>query len=76
MALRDESAGRTMTMYRRLIAAGCGGIATKEGDAVVDVLGNLLDEGDSAGAARHLGLMHETKDTPGGQLLAPLPLAP
>jgi len=76
VALRDESAGRTMTMYRRLIAAGCGGIATKEVDAVVDVLGNLLDEGDSAGAARHLGLMHETKDTPGGQLLAPLPLAP
>jgi hypothetical protein len=49
--LCDEGADRTMAMYRRLIAAGCGGIATKEVDAVVGVLSDLLSEGDSAGAA-------------------------
>ncbi|KAL4402019.1 Transcription factor mbp1 [Malassezia pachydermatis] len=47
--LRDEGADRTMTMYRRLIAAGCGGISTAEVDAVVGVLSDLLEEG--AGAA-------------------------
>lgn len=47
----EENADRTMAMYRRLIAAGCGGIPTLEVDAVVDVLGDLLKEGESTGAA-------------------------
>lgn len=44
--VRDEGADRTMTMYRRLIAAGCGGISTSEVDAVVGVLRDLLVEGE------------------------------
>lgn len=49
--VRDEGADRTMTMYRRLIAAGCGGISTSEVDAVVGVLRDLLVEGEGARAA-------------------------
>ncbi|WFD20090.1 Transcription factor mbp1 (MBF subunit p120) [Malassezia caprae] len=49
--LRDEGADRTMTMYRRLIAAGCGGISTSEVDAVVGVLRDLLVEGEGARSA-------------------------
>lgn len=45
VATRDEGTNRTMTMYRRLIAAGCGGISTDEVDAVVGVLSDLLEEG-------------------------------
>ena len=50
-ALRDQGTGPTMTTYRRLIAAGCGGIPTEDVDAVVHTLGDLLDEGDGGAAA-------------------------
>ncbi|SPO31447.1 related to MBP1 - transcription factor, subunit of the MBF factor [Ustilago trichophora] len=42
---REQGTGRTMAAYRRLIAAGCGGIAPDEVDAVVGVLCELLQEG-------------------------------
>ena len=42
--VRDEGTGHTMSTYRRLIAAGCGGIATEEVDAVVGVLSDLLEK--------------------------------
>lgn len=35
---REQGTGKTMAAYRRLIAAGCGGIASDEVDAVVSVL--------------------------------------
>ncbi|KIS65816.1 uncharacterized protein UMAG_11222 [Mycosarcoma maydis] len=41
---REQGTGRTMAAYRRLIAAGCGGIAPDEVDAVVGVLCELLQE--------------------------------
>ncbi|WFC99720.1 Transcription factor mbp1 (MBF subunit p120) [Malassezia yamatoensis] len=50
-AIRDQSSGRIMTTYRRLIAAGCGGIPSEEVDSVVDTLGELLQEGDGGAAA-------------------------
>ena len=53
-ALRDQGTGPTMTTYRRLIAAGCGGIPTEEVDAVVDTLGELLEDGDGAAAAQYV----------------------
>ncbi|SNX87955.1 related to MBP1 - transcription factor, subunit of the MBF factor [Melanopsichium pennsylvanicum] len=42
---REQGTGKTMAAYRRLIAAGCGGIAPDEVDAVVGVLCELLQEG-------------------------------
>ncbi|WFD35268.1 Transcription factor mbp1 (MBF subunit p120) [Malassezia cuniculi] len=42
--VREQGTGHTMSTYRRLIAAGCGGIATEEVDAVVSVLSELLDQ--------------------------------
>lgn len=51
---RDQATGHTMTTYRRLIAAGCGGIPTEEVDAVVNVLSDLIEEGDSAAAAKYV----------------------
>lgn len=54
---REQGTGRTMAAYRRLIAAGCGGIAPDEVDAVVGVLCELLQEGHAgAGGA---GAGHE-----------------
>ncbi|WFC96081.1 Transcription factor mbp1 (MBF subunit p120) [Malassezia brasiliensis] len=50
-ALRDQGTGPTMTTYRRLIAAGCGGIPTEDVDAVVNTLGELLNEDDGGTAA-------------------------
>ncbi|KAJ9476204.1 Transcription factor MBP1 [Pseudozyma hubeiensis] len=47
---REQGTGRTMAAYRRLIAAGCGGIAPDEVDAVVGVLCELLQEGHAGGA--------------------------
>ena len=49
--VREEDADRTMAMYRRLIATGCGGIPTSEVDAVVNLLGDLLEEDHRANAA-------------------------
>ncbi|SPO40464.1 related to MBP1 - transcription factor, subunit of the MBF factor [Pseudozyma flocculosa] len=48
---REQGTGRTMAAYRRLIAAGCGGIAPDEVDAVVGVLCELLQEGQGGAAA-------------------------
>ncbi|KAN0062358.1 Transcription factor mbp1 [Thecaphora frezii] len=46
---REQGTGKTMAAYRRLIAAGCGGIAPDEVDAVVGVLCELLQEGQAGG---------------------------
>lgn len=61
---REQGTGRTMAAYRRLIAAGCGGIAPDEVDAVVGVLCELLQEGHAGGVggegderARDVGMM-------------------
>ncbi|TKY87002.1 hypothetical protein EX895_003679 [Sporisorium graminicola] len=48
---REQGTGRTMAAYRRLIAAGCGGIAPDEVDAVVGVLCELLQEGHAGAGA-------------------------
>ena len=48
---REQGTGRTMAAYRRLIAAGCGGIAPEEVDAVVGVLCELLQENQAAGGS-------------------------
>ncbi|PWN51202.1 apses-domain-containing protein [Violaceomyces palustris] len=48
---REQGTGRTMAAYRRLIAAGCGGIAPDEVDAVVNVLCELLQQGDGVNGA-------------------------
>ncbi|KAK0527826.1 Transcription factor mbp1 [Tilletia horrida] len=42
---REQGTGKVMASYRRLIAAGCGGLAKDEVDAVVGVLCELLEEG-------------------------------
>lgn len=42
---REQGTGKTMASYRRLIAAGCGGIAQEEVDAVVSALCELLEDG-------------------------------
>ncbi|KAK0543023.1 Transcription factor mbp1 [Tilletia horrida] len=47
---REQGTGKTMASYRRLIAAGCGGLAKNEVDAVVGVLCELLEEGGGAAA--------------------------
>ncbi|CAO1628944.1 unnamed protein product [Sympodiomycopsis kandeliae] len=41
---REAGTGKTMAAYRRLIAAGVGGIGTEQVDAVVSALCELLDE--------------------------------
>lgn len=41
---REQGTGKTMAAYRRLIAAGCGGIALEEVDNVVSALCELLEE--------------------------------
>ncbi|PWN31676.1 apses-domain-containing protein [Meira miltonrushii] len=41
---REQGTGKTMAAYRRLIAAGCGGIALEEVDNVVNALCELLEE--------------------------------
>ncbi|PKI84102.1 Transcription factor mbp1 (MBF subunit p120) [Malassezia vespertilionis] len=43
-ALRTEGTGRTITMYRRLIAAGCGNIPISEVDGVVNIVSEHLEE--------------------------------
>lgn len=48
---REQGTGRTMAAYRKLIAAGCGGIAPDEVDAVVGVLCELLQEGHAGAGA-------------------------
>lgn len=53
---REQGTGRTMAAYRRLIAAGCGGIAPDEVDAVVGVLCELLQEGHAGAGAAGSGL--------------------
>ncbi|WFD31780.1 Transcription factor mbp1 (MBF subunit p120) [Malassezia sp. CBS 17886] len=52
--VRDDGTGRTMAMYRRLIAAGCGGIPTNEVDPVVAAVGELAEDGDNTAAAQRL----------------------
>jgi ankyrin repeat protein len=41
---REQGTGKTMAAYRRLIAAGCGGIAQDEVDNVVSALCELLED--------------------------------
>ncbi len=41
---REQGTGKTMSFYRRLISAGCGGIQADEVDAVVTALCELLEE--------------------------------
>ncbi|WFD27382.1 Transcription factor mbp1 (MBF subunit p120) [Malassezia nana] len=65
MAVRDEGAGRTMTLYRRLIAAGCGGISPGEVDGVVGVLRDLLAEGIGARAPMPRAPTSEAPPVPG-----------
>lgn len=43
-AAREQGTGKTMAAYRRLIAAGVGGIAPDQVDAVVSALCELLEE--------------------------------
>lgn len=48
-AAREQGTGKTMAAYRRLIAAGVGGIAQDQVDAVVSALCELLEEEQKAG---------------------------
>ncbi|KDN36051.1 hypothetical protein K437DRAFT_276897 [Tilletiaria anomala UBC 951] len=48
---KEQGTGKTMAAYRRLISAGCGGIASEEVDAVVTALCDLLDENGSGKCA-------------------------
>lgn len=41
---KEQGTGKTMSAYRRLIAAGCGGIAQEEVDNVVSALCELLED--------------------------------
>ncbi|KAL9939405.1 hypothetical protein V8E36_001222 [Tilletia maclaganii] len=41
---REQGTGKVMASYRRLISAGCGGLAKNEVDAVVGILCELLEE--------------------------------
>lgn len=41
---REQGTGKTMAAYRRLISAGCGGIAQEEVDNVVSALCELLED--------------------------------
>ncbi|CAD6893292.1 unnamed protein product [Tilletia laevis] len=54
---REQGTGKVMASYRRLIAAGCGGLAKNEVDAVVGVLCELLEENveKASGAAGKAG---------------------
>lgn len=52
---REAGTGKTMAAYRRLIAAGIGGIGQEQVDAVVSALCELLDEEKGAGANGNSG---------------------
>ncbi|KAE8250795.1 hypothetical protein A4X13_0g4374 [Tilletia indica] len=71
---REQGTGKVMASYRRLIAAGCGGLAKNEVDAVVGVLCELLEEnGDKPGAGKASGTSGEdvemrTANTPSASL--------
>ncbi|WFD48510.1 Transcription factor mbp1 (MBF subunit p120) [Malassezia furfur] len=76
-ALRDQGTGPTMTTYRRLIAAGCGGIPTEDVDAVVHTLGDLLDEGDGgAAAAQYVEQVRPRPARPAEDAAAPAVVVP
>ncbi len=67
---REQGTGKTMAAYRRLIAAGCGGIAPDEVDAVVGVLCELLQEGHAgAGGAGGEGALGDERARDAATLL-------
>ena len=74
--VRDQGTGHTMATYRRLIAAGCGGIAPEEVDAVVGVLSDLLDNESSDALAQRMDSMRQNAGGADGAAPEPAPAAP